>query len=194
MLCYVCFLFRGEYEHGTEPGSHVRFCYCLGYFACKLKCQMSSSFAGSLISCCLIQNFTSNPACMRREPIYISSAICSEILSPFQDGRNRQMEHGQLSEASQVTLIIHLSYTLQQVQSCRWAYLRLLLSVLVNYYFFSQFSILISLKKNSQILLYLSPVEWWLQTAQRWTIWIILPVNSSVTTLKSLNHLGSCGF
>lgn len=193
MLCYVCFLFRGEYEHGTEPGSHVRFCYCLGYFACKLKCQMSSSFAGSLISCCLIQNFTSNPACMRREPIYISSAICSEILSPFQDGRNRQMEHGQLSEASQVTLIIHLSYTLQQVQSCRWAYLRLLLSVLVNYFFFTIFNLDFP-KKNSQILLYLSPVEWWLQTAQRWTIWIILPVNSSVTTLKSLNHLGSCGF
>jgi hypothetical protein len=63
--------------------------------------------------------------------IYILSAICSEILSLFQDGRNRQMEHGQLSEASQVTLIVHLSYTLHQVQSCRLAYLRLLLSPLV---------------------------------------------------------------
>jgi len=69
------------------------------------------------------------------------------------------MEHGQLSEASQVTLIIHLSYTLQQVQSCRWAYLRLLLSVLVNYYYFFTIFNLDFPKKNSQILLYLSPVE-----------------------------------
>jgi hypothetical protein len=39
--------------------------YCLGYFAYKVNlCQMSSSSAGSLISCCLIQNVTSNPACI----------------------------------------------------------------------------------------------------------------------------------
>lgn len=67
------------------------------------------------------------------------------------------MEHGQLSEASQVTLIIHLSYTLQQVQSCRLAYLRLLLSVLV--FFSSQFPILISLNKKFSNPADLSPVE-----------------------------------
>lgn len=48
---------------------------------------------------------------MCRKPIYIFSAICSEILSLFQDGRSRQMEHGQQSEASQVTLIINLHYS-----------------------------------------------------------------------------------
>jgi len=146
LLCMFLVSRRIWAWHWTRISCQI--CYCLGYFACELNlCQLSSSFAGSWISCCLIQNFTSNPACMCREPIYILSAICSEILSLFQeDGRNRQMEHGQLSEASQVTLIIHLSYTLQQVESCRLAFLRLLLSVLVNYYF-SQFSILISLKK-----------------------------------------------
>jgi hypothetical protein len=47
--------------------------YCLGYFAYKVNlCQMSSSSAGSLISCCLIQNVTSNPACMCMEPLSIS--------------------------------------------------------------------------------------------------------------------------
>ena len=46
-------------------------------------------------------------------------------------------------------------------------------------------------QKFFSILIYLSSSEWWFQTAEWWTIWVILPVNSTITALKSLNCFGS---